>query len=207
MIRPPGYPGVAFSTAVDGDIRGSALDRDAFSRNLGIDEGWATVSQVHGSTVIRASEARDHGQADAIFTTEIGLPVAVFTADCLGVVLIAADAVGVAHAGWRGVAAGVVPALNEAMHAAGKPPFKAAIGPGIGPCCYEVGAEVAGAIPHGGATTTWDTRSVDLVRAVRAQLGGLAVWDSGACTLCGDGFHSHRRNSTTDRMATIAWIT
>jgi YfiH family protein len=207
MIRPPGFPGVAFSTASDGDLRGNASDRASVSVRLGVDEDWATVTQVHGSTVVLALEAGDQGQADAIFTTEPGLPVAVLTADCLGVALIAEGAVGVAHAGWRGIAAGVVPALIESMREAGRPPVGAAIGPGIGPCCYEVGPEVVAEIPQSAATTTWDTESVDLVRAVRSQLEGLEVWESGECTLCGEGLHSHRRNRTPERMATIAWIT
>ena len=207
MIRPPGYPGVAFTAASDGDVRGEPVDRATASSLLGIDDRWATVTQVHGSTVVRASASGDRGSADAVFTTEKDLPVAVFTADCIGVALIGAGAVGVAHAGWRGVAAGVVPALAEAMHGVGRPPRGAAIGPGIGPCCYEVGQEVIAEIPGSAATTTWKTESVDLVQAIRRQLVGLPVWASAECTLCGKGFHSHRRNSTPERMATIAWIT
>lgn len=207
MIFPPGYPGIAFTTAGDGDMRGDQVDRDKAAAYLGIPQLWAVVDQVHGSTVVRATAAVNYGPADALFTTEADLPLAIFTADCLGVALIADGAVGVAHAGWRGVVAGVVPNLVEAMTDAGFPPLRAGIGPGINSCCYEVGADVAEQLPGFVSETTWGTVSVDLPRAVRGQLGALEIWEAGECTKCSAPFHSHRVNATPARMATIAWIT
>jgi hypothetical protein len=134
-----------------------------------------------------------------------GLPLAVFTADCVGVALVADGGVGVAHAGWRGVAAGVVPALMGAMTAAGYRPVRVAIGPTIGPCCYEVGSKVATRFGGHVSETTWGAVSVDLPAAVAAQLTGVQVWQAGICTRCADGYHSHRLDQTTKRMATIAW--
>ncbi len=206
MIVPPGYPGIAFTTTAEGDLRGKPADRNAVADRLGIGRNWAVVHQVHGADVARAINPGNHGPRDALFTTQAGLPVAVFTADCLGVALVADGAVGVAHAGWRGIVAGVIPALAEKMSRAGYPPVSAAIGPGIGPCCYEVGAEVERHFPNDLAETTWGTTSVDLPGAARTQLGDLKVWNAGACTRCSTGFHSHRANSTPARMATIAWI-
>ena len=207
MIRSPGYPGVAFTTAAEGDIRGNQAERAAVAGRLGISGDWAVADQVHSRVVVRAETPINHGDADALFTTRTGLPLAVFTADCLGVALISELAVGVAHAGWRGVVAGVVPALQEAMTNAGVPPERAAIGPSIGPCCYEVGAELAAQLPDHVAETTWGTVSVDLAAAVRSQLGDIPLWEAGSCTRCSAGFHSHRADATSARMATISWIT
>lgn len=207
MSITPGFPGVAFTTADEGDMRGNPADREAVAARLGISPRWAVTDQVHDRTVVRAEGPINHGRADALFTTRAGLPLAVFTADCLGVALASATAVGVAHAGWRGVVAGVVPALFEAMTAVGAPPTRAAIGPGIGPCCYEVGDEVVARLPEFATKTTWGTTSVDLLAAVRSQLGELPRWEAGACTKCSPGFHSHRADATSARMATIAWRT
>lgn len=199
--------GVAFSTAADGDLRNSPSDRTLFASRLRISDRWATVDQIHGSGVVRAGGPGPSGRHDAVFTTVPGLPVAVFTADCLGVALRAEGAAGVAHAGWRGVEVGVVPALVEAMTAAGFAPTGAAIGPGIGPCCFEVGSDVASRFPATASTTTWGTPSVDLRAAVRAQIGSIEVWESSVCTMCAPGLHSHRVDATSARMAAVAWIT
>ncbi len=199
--------GAAFSTAGDGDLRGNSSDRARFSRRFGISNRWATVEQVHGAGVVEVNGPGPAGRHDAVFTTHGGLPVAVFTADCFGVVLHAEAAAGVAHAGWRGVEAGVVPALIEAMTGAGHAPKRAAIGPGIGPCCFEVGAEVLGRFPQSVSETTWGTPSVDLRAALRAQLEGLRIWESTDCTMCTSGHHSYRSDGTSARMAAVAWIT
>ena len=115
MNRPPGVDGAAFTDATDGDQRNDLTARSAVSSWLGISRDWATVRQVHGSVVVRAEASGELDEADAIWSDVPGLPIAVFTADCFGVVLISESAVGVAHAGWRGVTSGVVPALREEM--------------------------------------------------------------------------------------------
>jgi len=206
MIYPPGLPGIAFTSAVDGDMRGSPDQRRAVAGHLGISADWAIADQVHGSTVLEVTSPGNHGPADGLFTAVAGVPVAVFTADCFGVAMIADGAVGVAHAGWRGVVAGVIGTLAEAMSAAGYPPQSAAAGPGIGPCCYEVGTEVAEHLAHHRGETTLGTQSVDLPGAIREQLGSLKLWQSESCTMCSPGFYSHRVDATTARMATIAWM-
>ena len=206
MIRPPQLAGAAFSEASDGDIRNDFDARASLSEALGVSDSWATVHQVHGSDVVRAADSGDAGNADAVWTTEPGIPVAIFTADCFGVVMSAPGAVGVAHAGWRGVLAGVVSELRSVMVRSGHSPTRAAIGPGIGPCCFEVGAEVSRQFPGDGAMTTWDTSSVDLSGSILRQLDGLETWVSKGCTHHDDGWFSHRRNGRPDRLAAIGWV-
>jgi YfiH family protein len=203
MISP--RVGVVFSLAPEGDLLGDQAARRSFRVQLGLPSDWATIRQVHGHAVVEATGPGPQGEADAIFTRVRHLPLAVFTADCVGVVLVGSSAVGVAHAGWRGAAAGVVTHLAEAMAEAGSPPEYAAIGPGIGPCCFEVGQEVATAFPGRTSRTTWDTLSVDLWGAVADQVPGLEVWRSDHCTFDQDDTFSHRRQQTERRMATIGW--
>ena len=111
MIRPADMPGVAFGDATDGDPRRDEAVQNRMSTSLGISGGWAWMRQVHGASVVEANAPGEMGEADAAFTTVRGLAIAVATADCFPVVLQADRGVGVAHAGWRGVAAGVVQAL------------------------------------------------------------------------------------------------
>lgn len=205
MIRPPGLDGVAFTRSRDGDLREDPFARARVSRSLGLPERWAVVRQVHGDGVVRVDAPGDWGEADALWTDHPRLPLAVFTADCFGVALLAPRAVGVAHAGWRGASAGVAAALRAEMEGAGHPPLAAALGPGIGPCCFEVGAEVTSSFPETAATTRWGTRSVDLARHLTAQLHDLPVWAAARCTFHQPGWFSHRLTGTRRRMATIVW--
>jgi len=194
MISPA--DGVAFTTAADGDMR---RDRQARER-LGLAE-WATVRQVHGATVVGVSGSGDQGEADGLFTTEVGLPLAVLTADCLGVVIHGPGRVAVVHAGWRGVASGVV---TNAVERVGDV-RSAHIGPHIRPCCFEVGPEVSARfVGHLGRTTS-GTISVDLASAVAAQLPvEPEIMDR--CTRCGSDTFSHRRNGTGERLAAVGWV-
>ena len=205
MILPPGFRGAAFGTAGDGDGRADPVARAAISAGLGIPADWAFLRQVHGVGVLQASAPGSLGEGDAVFSTVPMLPMVVATADCLPVILEAEGAAGIAHAGWRGAAAGVVEALREAMAAAGKAPRRAAIGPGIGPCCFEVGPEVVDRFGGFEAETTWGTPSVDLAAAVASRLDGLAVWRAEACTHCGVGFRSFRKDGTALRQVGVAW--
>lgn len=206
MITPPGFRGVAFTTADEGDLRSDLASRAKVSELLDVPDSWATVGQVHGAMVRRAEEPGQRGDGDALFTASRRLPLAVFTADCLAVVLEAEGGVGIAHAGWRGAAAGVVRELRAAMASTGLEAQRAAVGPGIGPCCFEVGPEVIAHFAGHTATTSWGTPSIDLVGAVAKQLAGLEVWRADACTRCDESFFSHRRNGTELRLAGIGWL-
>jgi YfiH family protein len=206
MIRPPGFRGVAFGAAADGDGRGSDDTASAMAGRLGIPAAWAVVRQVHGGRVIRAEAPGRLGAADGLFTTFPMLPLAVGTADCLPVALEADGGAGIAHAGWRGLAAGVVANLRAAMEQAGAVPIRAAVGPGIGPCCYEVGREVVDRFADRVSTTSRGTPAVDLEGVAVDQLDGLEVWTAGVCTSCGSGFHSYRRDGGDERQMSVVWL-
>lgn len=207
MIRPPGLGGVAFSAADDGDLRSDWQARSVVSTELGISDQWGTVNQVHGRKIVEVASPGGNGDADALWTSTAGIPLAVFTADCYGTVIKAAGAVGVAHAGWRGANLGIVSELIGVMSAAGFSAEHVAIGPGIMPCCFEVGAEVAELFPKATSTTSWGTVSVDLVAQIRASIPvEVEVWAGGQCTMHEPGWFSHRGTGTGDRMAAIAWI-
>ena len=178
MIVPTG--GVAFTLAADGDARSDLSARRTDRRRprhhqrVGSDPPGARVRRWSRST-----EPGDHGEADALFTLT-DVPVAVFTADCLALFSRVDGGVGVAHAGWRGAEAGVVPELRRRMDRAGVTVDQAFIGPGIGACCFEVGPEVAERFGGFIGTTTWGTASVDLVAVIRAAARGVEVWSARA---------------------------
>ena len=194
--------GAAFTAAADGDMRRG--DRSVISAALGISSKWATVNQVHGGTVHEVDGPGTAGDGDALYTDRHGVPLAVFTADCGGVVLEGPLAVAVAHAGWRGAVSGCVRSAADRL-LDGHDEIRAAIGPTIGPCCFEVGPEVAKEFPGYGATTNWGTPSVDLPGVIRSQVPEAEWWSADACTTCGDGYFSHRANGSAARMATLGW--
>jgi copper oxidase (laccase) domain-containing protein len=134
------------------------------------------------------------------------LPLAVGTADCLPIVIEGRTSVAVVHAGWRGLAAGVVESALEAMIGAGDAPLRAAIGPAIGPCCYEVGGDVTDRFPGFEARTTWGAPSVDLKGAASVKLAGLELWVSPRCTMTDPELWSHRGAGTRLRQVAVAWV-
>jgi len=170
--------------------------------------------QVHGVAVATASDCAgpERPEADAVVSAEAGVRVAVVTADCVPILLASDDgrAVAAIHAGWRGLAAGVVEAGAERLAAlAGGRPLVAVIGPHIGPCCYEVDGPVIDAMSRRRAASFAASSTpgrpgrvlLDLGRLARAALlsAGLAPGDvallSDACTRCDPlRFHSYRRD-------------
>ena len=207
LMQPPGFRGAAFTTSAAGDMRMG--DRRAVSAALGIPAEWATLRQVHGAEVIAVTRSGPAGSGDALVTGMAGLPLAVLTADCAGVVLATEHAVAVVHAGWRGAAAGVVGAAARRLEDLGPragPVRRAAVGPLIGPCCFEVGMEVATLFHDRHVKSTYGMITVDLATAIREQVPGAEWWSAGACTRCGDGWFSHRANGTAERLAAIGWI-
>jgi polyphenol oxidase len=162
-------------------------------------EGMASLKQIHSARVLTANATGLTGEGDALVTDQIGLPVSVRTADCYPVLLvdIAARRVAAVHAGWRGTAAGIVKEALLQMQADPKT-VRAAIGPGIGKCCYEVGWDVAQLF--GQAVTHSAKCCIDLAAANRQQLLDSGVREEhieiiGQCTFCDAGkFHSFRRD-------------
>jgi YfiH family protein len=176
-------------------------------------EKLALNYQVHSSRVLRAVPAMRGEHADGLWTDEPGLPILAMSADCLPIVLartgLEKPAVAVLHAGWKGLLAGVV---ESGAIALGGDTLTAAIGPGIGPCCYEVGEEVATPFRERfGDDVVRDSR-LDLwtsaERALRAA-GIERVTRFDRCTSCEpQTFFSHRRDAgRTGRQGVIAYVT
>jgi YfiH family protein len=168
--------------------------------------------QVHGATVRRATEppgpARPPAEEDGQATALRGHPALVFVADCLPVLLAADGAVAAVHAGWRGMAQGILAEGVAALRdAGGTGAITALIGPGARGCCYEVGEEVHAAFEGYGARR--GERNIELAHIARADLtaAGATVHDVGLCTMCrGDLFFSHRRDGgVTGRQAGVVW--
>jgi hypothetical protein len=172
--------------------------------------------QVHSAevrvldAVAQASErVRLDGQATALR----GIAPAALGADCLPVAIAGGGAVAVVHAGWRGLEGGVIAAgVRAVAQLSGAAPERlgAAIGPGAGRCCYEVGPEVHARFA--GYEQARDGDNLDLRAIAAAQLGAAgvgAVHDLGLCTMCAPGlFFSHRRDAgITGRQAGLAWLT
>ncbi len=205
MIRPPGWSGALFGTAAEGDVRVDPAARAAFVA-AGAPDAWAFVTQVHGVDVVEATGPGNLGEADAILTRVPGLALTVATADCIPIFLGGDGFAAVVHAGWRGLAGGVVSETLAALRRRGLDPVRAAMGPCIGSCCYEVGDEVRDRFPDFMTTTTWGSSSLDLRAAARAQLAGLEVWESERCTMTDPDLVSYRRNRTSLRQVAVTWL-
>ena len=171
------------------------------------------MRQVHGARVVTVEQVPDDPpEADALVTAVPGLPLAVVTADCAPVVLAARDAVGVVHAGHRGLAAGVVEAAAAALLAIGTGPIRAYLGPCIRPGAYEFGADDLDRIaallgPTVVGRTFEGAPALDVPAAVTAALARAGVHppaDCGACTATTPGYFSHRRDGATGRQVTVA---
>ncbi len=173
----------------------------------------ATLKQIHSASCIAAQgRAGLLGEGDALLENAPGCVVAIKTADCIPVLLIdqRLRAVAAVHAGWRGTVARIAPAALDAMRQRfGTRPedVHAAIGPGIGKCCYEVGAEVAAQFGGQGRA------HIDLTAVNRRQLEEIGVtpsriYASNLCTMCRPGeFDSFRRDKqAAGRMHSFAGI-
>jgi len=182
----------------------------------------AALHQVHSDVCLYAAAGSRGriGTGDALITNAAGVWIGVRTADCIPILIadLRRRAVAAIHAGWRGTLAGVASRTIEAMRrrfATSPEDLAAAIGPGIGPCCYEVGSEVASQF----ASLFPERRDlsgrtrIDLAEANRRQLAAAGVpasqiWTSGMCTCClSERFFSWRREShRAARMVAAALI-
>jgi purine-nucleoside/S-methyl-5'-thioadenosine phosphorylase / adenosine deaminase len=219
------FPEICSPTRQDGPF---GPDAQAAIRAQGLEpRRIAFARQVHGNAVVVARASGRLGTADVVVTDRPGLPVAVLTADCLPIVILdpggagAPARVALVHAGWRGTAQAVARAAVEALIRAGgdAQSFLAAIGPSIGPCCYEVDWPVIQRLDAGfpGLWPTWVTPGgpghwmLDLWRANRDQLvaAGLEagrIENLGLCTSCRlDLFFSYRRRAS-GRLVTLAGL-
>ena len=162
--------------------------------------------QHHSADVLKAQPASRGERGDGLWTDDPGLPVLALAADCLPIVLArangAAPAIAVLHAGWRGLLAGIA---SSGVAALGGGPVAAMVGPGIGPCCYEVQEEVAAPFRKAFGADILHGRNLDLWSAAERALraAGCAQVDRvDLCTACTPGrFFSHRRdNGVTGRQ-------
>jgi len=206
MIRPPGFRRALFGDADDGDPRTSADARRRFSESVDLGEHWSWTNQVHGSRVLSVETPGEAGDGDGLLTEIPGLTLMVATADCVPVIIEGERTTAIIHAGWRGMAAGVVAAGVAEVRDTGDVPLRAAVGPSIGPCCYEVGPEVVEALAPFASTTSRGLDSVDLWSAAEAQLGELEVWRADVCTFTDNRFLSYRRDGTKDRQVSVTWV-
>ena len=205
---------------VGDDVNAVKENRHKLRALLPAEPVW--LNQVHGVAVAELA-ARARGErapiADAAVTSLAKLPCAVLVADCLPILLCdrAGSRVGAAHAGWRGLAAGVIERTVEAMHT---PPAElmAWLGPAIGPSTFEVGAEVLEAFVATSPSSRAAFRSMPgkpgkyladlylLARQRLAQSGVTAVHGGAFCTYLDPlRFFSYRRDGQTGRMAAVIW--
>jgi YfiH family protein len=178
--------------------------------------------QVHGVRVLPADPDGERPEADGLFTTAANTSVGIVTADCVPMLMVAPRrrVVAAVHAGWRGAATGIVgTALTHLREQFDVEPraVEVALGPAIGPCCYEVGPEVREAFRATSGETTaaaWQRRHdrdvLDLRRAVRALLeanGVERVTMIGPCTKCSPDFCSYRRDGADAgrQVSFIGW--
>jgi YfiH family protein len=207
------YESLNLGILTDDDPERVSQNRSILAREAGLERervamGW----QVHGSELREwdggaegyAAPGADLPRVDGHLTGEAGLGLLVLVADCLPVALAGGGRVAMLHCGWRGLAAGIV---ENALARFEQPPA-AAIGPGIGRCCYEVGPEVLDAFD--GLDGVADGRMLDLRAVARRKLeagGARVAEDVDLCTSCRpDLFFSHRRDAgVTGRQGGLVW--
>jgi YfiH family protein len=201
----------------------TADDPDAVAENKRRLAQWLPAAprwlrQVHGARVVHADEVDDPVPADAAVTRTPGVVCAVKIADCMPVLFSdrAGTRVGIAHAGWRGLAAGVLEQTVETLGAA-PDALVAYLGPAIGPQAFEVGDEVRAAFCAVDLQAEacfrpvregkWLADLFALARQRLARCGLREVHGGGICTYSDRArFYSHRRNAVTGRMAALIWL-
>jgi YfiH family protein len=210
------YAGLNLSLRSGDDAADVARNRASLRQWLPANPQW--LRQVHGTTVVEAGNGDEHPEADAAYSRRPGIVCAVLTADCLPVLLCdeAGTVVAAAHAGWRGLCAGVIEQTLRAMERPAAD-LLAYLGPAIGTGAYEVGDEVRQAFvaadPESGdafAPGKPGKFQADLYALARRRLarsGVTRVYGGGYCTYTErERFYSYRRDGTTGRMASLIWM-
>lgn len=206
------YASLNFGRRSGDDVERVDENRRIACEAIGADvERLALNHQVHSTRVVRAAAGVRGERADGLWTDEPALPILAMSADCLPIALARVDcppALGVLHAGWRGLLEGVVAAGVDAL---GGGRLAAAIGPAIGPCCYEVGEEVAqpyrdvfgDGVVQGRKLDLWEAAELALRRA-----GVEHVHRVDRCTACEpETFFSHRRDhGRTGRQGVLGYV-
>ncbi len=211
----PPYDGLNLGSHVGDDPLAVAENRRRLQAAIGSCPAW--LEQVHGVRVVPADPQRVE-QADASWTATPGLACAVLTADCLPVLFCdrAGSRVAAAHAGWRGLAAGVLEATLDALALPGSEVL-VWLGPAIGPAVFEVGAEVreaflqahpqaVAAFSHGAQPGKYLADIYQLARIRLAARDVTAVFGGGFCTVSDPRFYSYRQAPRTGRFASLIWL-
>jgi YfiH family protein len=209
------YAGLNLGARTDDDPAAVSTNRARLQQCLPQPPRW--LAQVHGATVVDADALTETPQADASVACRPGTVCAILIADCLPVLLTdrAGSCVGAAHAGWRGLAGGVI-ANTVARMPAAPADLIAWIGPGIGPAAFEVGDDVLHAFcsdaPERKAAFTplhpgkWLCDLPALARAALRRAGVTKVYGGDLCTWSdAERFYSYRRDMVTGRMAALIW--
>lgn len=202
------YAGLNLGLHVGDEPALVARNRQALVQMLPAEPAW--LDQVHSNRCLSIGSAvPDDNKADAAVTDQKNRVLAVMVADCLPILLSEANGQGVAvvHAGWKGLANGVIASTLKNLRGE----WMAWLGPAIGPCHYEVGTEVRQAFESGmGFSERGDRWMMDLKRVARAQLeqaGVRRVTSAEECTFClPDRYYSYRRDGVTGRMAGLIWF-
>ena len=212
------YDSLNLGTHVGDDPAAVRANRAHLRASLALPAEPLWLKQVHGVVVVDAAQGGVEPQADGVFAAQPGAVCVVLTADCLPVLLCNRTGTKVAalHAGWRGLAGGVIEAGVKAM---GVPANEllAWLGPAIGPTSFEVGPEVRAAFVQHDAQAALAFRAVrdgkylaDLYQLARQRLqrlGVAAVYGGGFCTVTERArFFSYRRDGVTGRMASLIWL-
>jgi len=175
-------------------------------------DGWFRIRQVHGVDVVVAERTPEGvPDADAAVTLDTARPLVVLTADCAPVALVSEHAVGVVHAGWRGLAGGVIEAAVDVQRSLDHTPVRAVLGPCIQPEHYAFGADELDALasrlgPTVRGRTAGGEPALDLRAGVRAALAAVGVTDLNdvdVCTAASPDYFSYRRDGVTGRQAMI----
>lgn len=198
----PPYDTLNLGRSTRDDPTAVQSNRATLLRWLGL-ENLATAGQVHGTRIVEVAGPGHVPDCDALLTTRSGLALAVAGADCMPLLFEADGIVGAAHAGWRGMAAGLPARVVEALAHRGIDPahMRVHMGPCIRVCCYEVGSDVAERFLPGAVHVEQDRLLLDLAEAARLQLidAGVpqtALLDTAACTACAPTWYfSHRRDA------------
>jgi len=211
------YGALNLALHVGDDAAAVAANRGRLRAALALPSEPHWLEQVHGIRVLDL-DREDGRQADGAVTGRAGVVCTVMTADCLPVLLCdrAGTRVGVAHAGWRGLLNGVLPAAVTALRR-NPEDLIAWLGPAIGQTAFEVGAEVRDAFVAGSAAASerfvpnprgrWQADLYGLARDSLAAAGVRSVRGGGFCTYTdAERFFSHRREAPCGRMATLIWL-
>jgi len=217
-VSQPPYASFNLATHVGDNPSAVQANRHQLRHGLPLPSEPVWLRQVHGATVIDAGQSGMEPEADGAYAARPGVVCAVLTADCLPVLLCdrAGTRVAALHAGWRGLADGVIEAGVKALNMSGDE-LLAWLGPAIGPDAFEVGAEVRSVFiahepqaetafrPHTSGKYLADIYQLARLRLTAA--GVHQVSGGGFCTVSDrERFFSYRRDGTTGRMATLVWM-